>query len=208
MRKTKSDKKNNIISTKNNNGKPKAQWIVKVIFLAFGLSVFFSFSSEILMSRVNLLISFIILIGIIFIGILFDIIGTAVTSADEAPFHAMAADKVKGGREGVRLIRNADVVSNFCNDVIGDICGIISGSAGAAIVLKIFITKGGVKETLMSIIISGIISTLTVGGKALGKSFAINNSKDIVYKVAYLAYLINEKFGIDIIPSKNSRKKG
>ncbi|KYO65812.1 hypothetical protein [Thermovenabulum gondwanense] len=207
MKKEKLFKKNKSKIMKNNNGKPKANWILKVIILAFGLSVFFSLGSEILMSRVNIIISFIILVGIIFIGILFDIIGTAVTSADEAPFHAMAADKVKGGREGVRLIRNADVVSNFCNDVIGDICGIISGSAGAAIVLKIFISKGGIKETLTSIIISGIISTVTVGGKALGKTFAINNSKEIVYKVAYIACLLNEKFGIDLIPKSCPRKK-
>ena len=35
------------------------------------------------------------------------------------------------------LIRNAGKVSSFCNDVIGDISGVISGTASALIVFNI-----------------------------------------------------------------------
>ena len=96
-----------------------------------------SFISENLIKNINVVFAFLILIIIIFIGILFDIIGVAVTAADEPPFHAMSANKQKGSKEAVILIRNADIVSNFCNDVIGDIAGTLSGAAGATLVYRI-----------------------------------------------------------------------
>lgn len=189
-----------------NNGSKKAKWIYWVFILAFGLSVFFSFISEITMNRVNIVISVFILLVIIFIGILFDIIGIAVTSASETPFHSMAADKVAGGKEAVKLIRNADVVSNFCNDVVGDICGIVSGSAGASIVLKVLTDAKDINETIFSIMMAGLISTLTIGGKAIGKGIAINNSKRVVYSVAVFLYFIKKRLGIDIFSDGNGRK--
>jgi len=194
---------------KKNNGSSKAKWIHKVIILAFGLSVFFSTISEILLEEVNLIISLIILLLIIFVGIIFDIIGVAVTSSDEAPFHAMAADKIPGSKEAVKLIRNAEIVSNFCNDVVGDICGIVSGAAGAAIVVKI--TAANLNQTqiiIFSIIITGIISTLTIGGKAVGKGIAINNSKAVVYKVGLLLYKIKKNLNLDLLPKNNSKRNG
>ena len=74
---------------------------------------------------------------IILVGILFDIIGTAVAAAEESALNAKAAKKVPGAREGVYLIKNADKVANFCNDVIGDICGTVSGAIGAALVFQV-----------------------------------------------------------------------
>lgn len=188
---------------KKNNGGPKAKWIRKVVILTFGLSVFFGLISETLMENLNLILSIFILACIILVGIFFDIIGIAVTSADEAPFHAMAARKIPGSKEGVRLIRNADVVSNFCNDVVGDISGIISGAAGATIVAKIVSGNNEVLDIIVSTLIAGLISTITVGGKALGKSVAIKNSKQIVYKVGYLLYLLKRRFKVNLF-SKNS----
>jgi len=193
---------------KKNNGSSKANWICKVVILAFGLSVFFSMISELLLKKVNLLISLFILLVIIIIGIFFDIIGIAVTSSNEAPFHAMAADKIPGGKEAVKLVRNADIVSNFCNDVVGDICGIVSGAAGAAIVIKITaIGQGQTEILIISIILTGIISTLTIGGKALGKGIAINNSKTVVYSVALFLYKLKKNLKLDFLP-KNSNPKG
>ena len=41
-------------------------------------------------------------------------------------------------------IRNAGRVSSFCNDVIGDICGVISGSAAAVISARVLLlSKSG-----------------------------------------------------------------
>jgi CBS domain containing-hemolysin-like protein len=193
--------------SKKNNGSSKAGWIYRVFILAFGLSVFFSFISEVLLTRVSIFTSLFILLVIIAIGVVFDIIGIAVTSAGEAPFHAMAADKIPGGKEAVKLIRNADIVSNFCNDVVGDISGIISGAAGAAIIIKTVIYTRGTSEIVLSILLTAIISTLTIGGKAIGKGIAINNSKAVVYSVALFLNTLKNHLNIEILPG-NSVNKG
>ncbi|MGI6485759.1 MAG: hypothetical protein ACOX15_05460 [Tepidanaerobacteraceae bacterium] len=182
------------------NGRAKAKWVYKVFVLAFVLSVFFSLISQNIMAKVNIVFSIIILLIIILIGIIFDIIGVAVAAANEAPFHAMAADKVPGGKEAVRIIRNADIVTNICNDVVGDICGVISGAAGATIILKTVLSSKSLNETVFSVIMAGLISTLTISGKAIGKAFAIKNSKRVVYDVALLTYILKKRLKIDVIP--------
>lgn len=179
--------------------KYKKAWIYKIFILTFIIAFLISFSSENLIKALNLILAFFILIIIILIGIIFDIVGVAVTAAKEPPFHAMSADKVKGAKEAVKLIRNADIVSNFCNDVIGDISGTISGAAGAAIVLKIFNYYSIIDKAMFSIIVTSLIATLTVGGKAIGKGIAISRCQEIVLKVGLLLYYLNTKFRIQIL---------
>ena len=160
-----------------------------IILFTFMIAMFFSYIFEVLLGDVPLLIAFFMLIAIILTGIFFDGIGNAVVSADETTFHSMAAQKVKGAKESVMLIRNAPMVANLFNDVIGDIAGIISGSTATAIVLAI--EEGfGMKSILLSIAMSGFVAALTVGGKALGKNFAIEMSRYIVYYVGVFIYYI------------------
>ena len=121
---------------------------------------------------------------IILTGIIFDIIGMAVTTAAESPFHSMAAHRIKGSARAIKLIKSKDKVSNFCNDVVGDICGIISGSASATVVAYIIKNTPTLNGFLMSIAITSFVAALTVGGKAIGKGFAIRYSNSIVYTVA------------------------
>ena len=150
--------------------------------LTFLIAMLFSYIFEVLLADVPLLIAFFLLIAIIIIGIFFDGIGNAVVS-----FHSMAASKVKGAKESIALIRNAPMVANLFNDVIGDICGIISGSTATAIVLSI--EEGfGTQSILLSIAISGFVAALTVGGKAVGKGFAIARARYIVYYVGIVMY--------------------
>lgn len=158
-------------------------WIIKITFLAFLISLFFSFTSETLIPSVNMVIGIIIVLLFILIGVLFDMIGIAVTAADEAPFHSMNSRKVKGANVGVIFKKNADKVSSFCNDVIGDICGIISGSAGVIIASNLSNTFN-IDVFLMTLLITALIAALTIGGKAIGKSIAINNSNVILYEFA------------------------
>ena len=161
--------------------KIRRRWVIFITIFAFLLSVFMSTFSDILLRKSNTAVAFIVLIAIIFIGILFDIIGVAVTITDEKPFHSMAASKVKGAKSSLMLIRNASRVSNVCNDVIGDICGIISGSSAAFIVTQVdFSDVGFMSAAVFSVILSGIVASLTIGGKAFGKEIAINNSKEII----------------------------
>ena len=161
--------------------KIRRRWVIFITIFAFLLSVFMSTFSDILLRKSNTAVAFIVLIAIIFIGILFYIIGVAVTVTDEKPFHSMAASKVKGAKSSLMLIRNASRVSNVCNDVIGDICGIISGSSAAFIVTQVdFSDVGFMSAAVFSVILSGIVASLTIGGKAFGKEIAINNSKEII----------------------------
>ena len=130
-----------------------------------------------------MVVAFVILLLIILLGIVFDIIGVAVTSADEKPFHSMAARKVPGATEALRLLRKAERVSSICNDVIGDICGVVSGAAAATIAVQLLQNFEFSWPRLASLMMSALVAGLTVGGKALGKAFAINSSTDIVFAV-------------------------
>ena len=110
------------------SAKPDFKWIALIFLTTVLISALMSFVSSNLLEGAGLALSFVILICIVLTGILFDIIGVAVTAADEVPFHAMASRKVPEAEDALRLIRNAGKVSSFCNDVIGDICGVICRS--------------------------------------------------------------------------------
>ena len=131
-------------------------------------------------------VAFLILLVIIFIGIVFDIIGMAVATADEKPFHSMASRKVPGAQEAIRLLRNAERVSSICNDVVGDICGVVSGSASATIAAQILSNFEFTWPQIISLAMSALAAGLTVGGKAIGKTFAVNSCTDIVHLVGRL----------------------
>ena len=74
------------------------------------------------------------------------------------------------------------MISSICNDVIGDICGIVSGSVGA--MLGIFLSNmTGINVIYVTLLVSSVISSLTVGGKAIGKKIAIKNSDSIIFIV-------------------------
>ena len=161
------------------------KWIFKIVIMTFIISLTFSFLSETTIPKVNIVFGILILILFIGIGILFDIIGVAITSSDEAPFHSMNSRKVKGADIAVLLKQNADKMSSFCNDVIGDICGIVSGTAASIIAVSIAGTFN-TDSFITMLLVTAIVASLTIGGKAVGKSFAINKSNYILYEVAKL----------------------
>ena len=168
------------------------RWAVTVFFIAVLLSSTISFLSSTVMEDAELVEAFIVLLFIVFLGILFDIIGVAVMSASEKPFHSMAARKVPGAAEALKLLRNAEKVSNFCNDVIGDICGVVSGSASAVIAVKA-LTQ--VKSDMLSqLIMSALVAGVTISGKAFGKSIATSQSTNIVHIVSKIIYYIKSPF--------------
>ena len=164
--------------------KPDYKWIILIFALTMVISGTMSFISSELLGRANLAVSFLILISIVLIGIIFDVIGVAVTSAEEKPFHSMASRKVPEAAEALRLIRNANRVSSFCNDVIGDICGVISGSAAAVIAARVLLLSKSKSEIFITLLLSAVVSGVTVGGKACGKSLAMNSSTAVVRTAA------------------------
>ncbi len=159
---------------KNNNN----SWVIVIAITTFILSLFFSFISNTAISNLNIIAGLIVLILVILIGVVFDLIGVAVTVANEEDFHAQASKKLKGAKTSIKMIRNSAKVSNFCADVIGDICGVLSGAISAMIALKIT-QNYGVNENIQ-IIFSALVASITVGGKAVTKEIAKRNSTKIV----------------------------
>lgn len=157
------------------------KWIITVTLLAFFISLIFSLFSEITIPNANSIVAFIIILLFIGIGILFDMIGIAITVADIKTFNSMATKRVKGASLAVKLIQNNEKASSFCNDVIGDICGIISGSAGVALA-NIIANAFQLNLFIISLFITAMIAALTIGGKAIGKATAINKSTPILFK--------------------------
>lgn len=177
-------------SKKENKKKDGRKWVATIVPMTFIISALLQMIQSGLMSRVNLIMAFIILSIFIAIGVLFDIIGVAVTSANETPFHSLSSQKVRGAKEAVRLIRNADKVGSFCNDVIGDIVGIVSGSATTAIVVMLMAMGGFSSQFILGIVMTAIVAALTIGGKAMGKRIAIEKANDIVFTVGKIVSFI------------------
>ena len=166
-------------SKNNEKDHSKIKWFIQVFITTFILSICFSYISTYGVSNLNLISSIIILIAVILVGIIFDIIGVAVTVANEHEFHAKATKKVNGAKTSIKLIKNAAKVANICADVIGDVCGVLSGAISAMISAKLTESIGANSQ----FIISAIVASLTVGGKALGKEVANKNSTQIVHFV-------------------------
>lgn len=212
MKKSKQDspvgeRSNKKISKKKYNYK----WVFIITLWTFVLAIIVSIITESVMRSFNMLLAFITLISIVLLGVVFDIIGIAVAASNEKSFHSMAANNIKEAKYSIRIVRNAGPVSNFCNDVIGDISGIISGAAGTIIVYKLITTYGFNNDAILSVIATAFIASLTVGGKAFGKEIAINSSEKIVFYVGKVLMFLDTKFNIDLLPdirtSSKKRKK-
>ncbi len=153
--------------------------------------------SQTAMRHSGLAISLVVLVFIVMIGVVADMIGTAVAAADETPFHAMAAKRLFGARQALWLVKNDDRVSNFFGDIVGDIAGTISGAAAASIALVFFglvrhLPVGSIPwmNELFDILAVAVVSALAVGGKAAGKGLALSYPTAIVLRVGVgLAWL-------------------
>ena len=167
------------------------KWVIIVIILSFVLSIIFSFISSVAINDLNIIPAILMLLFVIIIGVLFDIVGVAVTVAKESDFHAKASKKISGAKTSLKLIKNSAKVANVCADVIGDIAGVLSGSIAALIALKI--TQSFNMEFNIQFIISAIVASLTIGGKALGKEIAQKNSTAIVGFVGGVLKVFNKE---------------
>ena len=179
---------------KNKNDKEKIDkgWLGIVLILSFVISFIMALISELVIPNSFITVSIFLVLIFIFIGIIFDMVGLAVATADEKSFHSMATKNVKGAKTAINLINNKDKVASVLNDVVGDICGVVSGSCGLAISLKLG-ALFGFDKVITVIIITSIISALTIGGKAFGKSIAINNCNSIVYSFSKFINFFTKK---------------
>jgi len=172
--------------------KGSKKWVIAIFCLTFLISVIIGFGSSVATGKMDVEFAVLVLIFIIAVGILFDMIGVAVTTAEETPFHALASKKVKSAETAVWLIRNAEKVSNFCNDVIGDVAGVVSGTTAAVIVAHLF-QEGSDAEFYMGIVVTAVIASVTVGGKAIGKGISMRNSNQIVYLASKVICIFRTK---------------
>ena len=163
------------------------KWVVTIMIIAFLLSMLFSFVSNLVIPNVTIILSCLLVLFFILLGVLFDMIGVSSTTADPIVFLAMASRKIKSASLAIYLIQNSNKVSSICCDVVGDICGILSGSGGAAIAI-ILTTNFHMNAVFSSLLVTSLIAALTIGGKALGKGVAINKANIILEKFSKLLY--------------------
>ena len=182
------------------------RWVITIFFVTMFVSGSISLLSDALMSNSGIFVAFLILLAIILIGIVFDIIGMAVATAEEKPFHAMAARKVPGAKEAIKLLRNAERVSSICNDVVGDICGVVSGSASATIAAQILSSFELSLASVVPLILSSLVAALTVGGKAVGKGIAVSSCTEIVYHAGQVIYFVTHLKELFKKPKQKKKK--
>lgn len=183
---------------------------VSIAVITFVLAAIFSVISSSVLSGLVWILGLFIVLLIVLMGVFFDMLGTASAAADEPPFHAMAAEKVFGAKQAIAIVRNAERVASFCNDVIGDISGIISGTASAIVVLQLAngfgYSEGSSVHLFISVILTSLVAALTVGGKAMGKYFAIHSSTNIIFFAGKIVAFIEEKFKIKVLPSEKKKE--
>lgn len=174
--------------------------------MTFIISVAFTLLSNGLLAWLDLYTSFVLLIVIIGIGILFDLVGVAATASEEDPFHAMAVRRVVGAREASWLVRHQDQVANFALDIVGDVVGTLSGAIGATIVFRLAMSYPGLNETILSTVLIALIAALTVGGKAYGKIFAFDQRTEIVLLTGRALHYFGKITGIHIADNQRRRR--
>ncbi|MFC7060581.1 hypothetical protein [Halobacillus seohaensis] len=195
-----------------NKLKKSLKFSVSIAVITFVLAAIFSVISSSVMSGVIWGVGLCIVFVIVFTGVVFDMLGIAATAASEPPFHAMAAEKISGAKEAILIVRNADRFASFCNDVIGDISGIVSGTASAIVVIQIANvlghSDGSTVQIILSVLLTSIVAALTVGGKAVGKFLAIHSSTKIIFIAARVIAWIESNLRINILsPSTKSTRK-
>lgn len=195
----------------NDKIKSSIKFSLTIAVITFVLAAIFSSLSSSVLNQVSWIFGLFIVLVIVIIGIVFDMLGIASAAAKESPLNAMAAEKVTGAREAVIIHKNADKFSSFCNDVIGDISGIVSGAALAIVIIEIAnLYQGDYESTVqmtLSVLLTSFIAALTVGGKALGKHFAITSSTNIILVAGKVIYVIENKLKIKVLPHQKGKLK-
>ncbi|NLM41787.1 MAG: hypothetical protein GX199_05705 [Firmicutes bacterium] len=171
------------------------------------MSTVLNLGSNSVLAFMSITASLALLLFIILIGVLFDILGVAATAGEEAPFHAMASKKVPGAKRAIWLVRHADGVSTFCNDLVGDVVGTLSGALGVAILLQLRANAQRLPEALANTLMVALIAAVTVGGKALGKNMAITKSTTILLITGKILHFFDQ-IGVKLrsLVAKNKRR--
>ncbi|MBR3891282.1 MAG: hypothetical protein IKJ30_04335 [Bacilli bacterium] len=187
---------------KENKFKEYFGWPLIVLATSLLLSFSFSFISELALNDANIVIAILVIVVFMFISVITDIIGVAVTAADVNPFRSMSAKKIRGAKEAIILIKNADKVASIIADILGDICSILSGAAGAVVTAVLI---GNSTDLVQTILIASSVSALIAGiiifGKAIGKKIALDGCDKIVLTLGKIVNIFT--FGKLSVKNKN-----
>ena len=175
------------------------KWIGLITALSFFVSVAITFAAERALEGAGVIVAFVLLFIFVAAGIVFDMIGVAVTSASPAPFHSMASHREPGAEQALRLLKNADKAASICNDVVGDVSGVVSGATAAALAARL-VSGASLQAMLVPLILSGLVAGAPIGGKAAGKNFALRHSTRILLLVGKLLRVLS--------PGKGRRRAG
>lgn len=159
------------------------KWPISALLITLLSSFLFGISSEFLLSSTGMVVAIVLLLFFLTLNTVCDMLGVAVAAATEEPFLAMSSRKIRGAKEGLMLVKNAEKVSSIFCDIIGDICGILSGAIGGTVVLHILGNSDhyGLTGVLVASIVSACIAAITVFLKSVGKAFAINQSNRLIF---------------------------
>lgn len=182
------------------------KWAFKMFVVSLCLSSLFSLLSQTVLSHLGAVLAAATIMLFIFVSVVFDMIGIAITSADESFFKTQLENHVKGSTIAIKLKKHSEKVCSFCADVVGDICGILSGAAGACIIMSLAknISNSSV-VILISTLVSSLIAGLTILFKALMKGYAIKNANKIILRLGKLLeklFFYNKK-NVDKTVDKN-----
>ena len=172
----------------------------------FVVSALINITSDAAATKLNIYISAVILLVIILIGVFFDVIGTAATASTEPSLNAMAAKRIFGATQALWLIQRADSVANFCNDFVGDICGTVSGAVGATLIIKIISLYELKDAMIVSACGVAVVSALTVGAKAMGKTLAMESCDKIMLGVGKIVGFFEKVTHLNITKSGKRKK--
>ena len=178
------------------------RWVVTIFFVTIAISSTISFLSSAVMERASIVVATLVLLFIVALGIVFDIIGVAVMSAGRSRFIPWRPRSAGALPRRWRSCATPKKVSSFCNDVVGDICGVVSGSASA--VLAAMALQHFAPESVAQLIMSALVAGLTIAGKAIGKTFAMKQATSIVLTVAQPIAFFKRLFHRD--PAKKTQE--
>ena len=180
-----------------NKKKRVPQWLVwglSILFLSFGLTVIFSFLTDLIIDENSpAIVCVMVLLALLVLNISCDVLANAIIACKPESFLAMASNRIRGAKRAVFFCRNSSKLGSIFADVIGDICGIVSGAAGAALAMIIAVSGDSYIRIIASILVSAVIGAFTVGGKAIFKHFAIKYSKNIVFAFAKFTTLFKKE---------------
>lgn len=155
------------------------RWASRIGGITFGISVAMSLLAQIAIGNGDIAVTLLLLIFMILVSIVFDAVGVSAASCDPDELTCCRSRLSPSVyRRALHMVQHAEKVNTFCSDVVGDMCGILSGACGMTIAIRI--SEQVAHGYLTSILVSAGIAAMTVGGKAWMKGYAVRYACEFV----------------------------